>query len=148
MKEKKRFEWTKEDEDAFQELKKYLSFAPLLVKPLDGEPLLLYLSVSYSVVSAVLAKDLNGDQHPIYYVNKSLLDPETRYSHLEKLILALVAASTKLIHYFETHHIHVRTDYPLKNFMRKPEMSRRMEKLSVNLSTFDIKYEPRSVIKI
>ena len=117
------------------------------MKPIDGEPLILYLSVSSNAVSAVLVKDLNGDQHPIYYVSKSLLDPETRYSYLEKLILALVTASTKLRHYFETHTIHVKTNYPIKNVMRKPKMLGRMAKWSVKLSTVDIRYEPRSAIK-
>ena len=109
LKKNKRFEWTEEHEKAFQ--------------PIDGKLFLLYLAVSSNAVSAVLATDLNGNQHPIYYVTKSLLDPETRYSHLEKLILALVTASTKLRHYFETHTIHVKTNYPIKNVMRKPEMS-------------------------
>ena len=71
----------------------------------NREPLLLYLSVSSNTVSAILAKDLYGGQHHIYYVSKSLLDPETRYSYLEKLILSLVTTSTKLRHYFETHPI-------------------------------------------
>ena len=46
LKKNKRFEWTEDHEKAFQELKKYLSSVPLLVKPIDGEPLLLYLLVS------------------------------------------------------------------------------------------------------
>ena len=104
------------------------------MKPEDGEPLYLYLAVSRNAVSAVLVKDHEGQQHPIYYVSKSLLNAETRYSHLEKLILALVMASTKLRHYFETHCIHVRTNYPMKNVLRKPEMSGRMAKWSVKLS--------------
>ncbi|KAL4581685.1 hypothetical protein LXL04_006212 [Taraxacum kok-saghyz] len=123
------------------------STPPLLVKPIDAEPLILYLAVSSHTVSAVLVKDLEGDQHPVYYVSKSLLDPETRYSHLEKLILALVMASTKLRHYFETHPIHVKTNYPIKSVMRKPEMSGRMAKWSVKLSTYNIIYEPKTAIK-
>ena len=107
LKKNKRFEWTKEHVDAFQELKKYLSSAPILVKPLDGEPFLLYLLVSSNAVSAILAKDLNGDQHSIYYVNTILLDLETRYSNLEKLIPALVTTSSKLRQYFEMHPINV-----------------------------------------
>ena len=114
---------------------------------LDGEPLLLYLSVSSNAVSVVLVKDIDGDQHPIYYVSKILLDPETRYSHLEKIILALVTTSTTLRRYFEKHQIIVRTYYPIKNVTRKTEMSGRMEKWSIKLSTYDLKYEPRSSIK-
>ncbi|KAJ0856311.1 putative ribonuclease H [Helianthus annuus] len=117
------------------------------MKPKNGEPLSLYLAVSGNAVSAVLIKDHEGQQYPVYYVSKSLLDAETRYSHLEKLILALVMASTKLRHYFETHRIHVKTNYPVKNVLRKPEMSGRMAKWSVKLSAYDLVYEPRNAIK-
>ena len=117
------------------------------MKPEDGEPLTLYLAVSGNAVSAVLVKDYEGQQHPIYYVSKSLLDAETRYSHLEKLILALVMAATKLRHYFETHCIHVKTNYPIKSVLRKPEMSGRMAKWAVKMSAYDIVYEPRTAIK-
>ena len=56
-------------------------------------------------------------------------------------------ASTKLRHYFETHRIHVKTNYPVKNVLRKPEISGRMAKWSVKLSAFDLVYEPRNAIK-
>ena len=69
------------------------------------------------------------------------------YSCIEKLILALVTTSTKLRHYFETHTINVRTSYPIKNLMKKPEMSGRMEKWSVKLRTYDVKYVPRLTMK-
>ena len=89
LKKTKKFEWTKEHEDGFQEIKKYLSSTSLLVKPLDGEPLLQNIFVSPNAISAILAKNLDRIQHTIYYVSKSLFNPETKYSHLEKLILAL-----------------------------------------------------------
>ncbi|KAD7477151.1 hypothetical protein E3N88_00287 [Mikania micrantha] len=117
------------------------------MRPEDGEPLSLYLAVSRTTVSAVLVKDHQGSQHPVYYVSKSLVDAETRYSHLEKLILALVMASTKLRHYFETHRIHIKTNYPVKSVLRKPELSGRMEKRSVKLSIYDLIYESRTTIK-
>ena len=99
-------------------------------------------------VSAVLVKDVDGLQHPIYYVSKSLLQAETRYSSLEKLSLALIMACIKLKPYFESHPICVRTNYPLKTIMSKPELSGRMSKWSVRLSTYDLTYEPRTSIKL
>ncbi|KAI3744713.1 hypothetical protein L1987_57804 [Smallanthus sonchifolius] len=147
LKKNKRFEWEEEHEQALQSLKEYLSSAPLLMKPEDGELLSLYLAVSRSTISNVLVKDHEGQQHPVYYVSKSLLPVETRYSHLEKLILALIMASTKLRHYFETHAIHVKTNYPIKCVLRKPEMSGRMAKWPVKLSAYDLIYEPRIAIK-
>ncbi|XP_074265474.1 uncharacterized protein LOC141587908 [Silene latifolia] len=72
---------------------------------------------------------------------------ETRYTSFEKLTLALVTASYKLRPYFESHTIHVITNYPLKTIMRKPELSGRMTKWSVHLSGYDLQFEPRTAIK-
>jgi len=62
-----------------------------------GEDLFMYLSVSKHAVSTVLLRD-QGVQQPIYYVNKTLVDAETRYLPLEKLVLALVYSTRKLPH--------------------------------------------------
>ena len=59
----------------------------------------MYLSVSDHAVSVMLLKD-QGVQHPIYYISKTLVDAETRYLPLEKLVFALVHATRKLLHYF------------------------------------------------
>ena len=147
LKKNQKFEWTAQHEEALGSLKKYLSTAPLLMKTVDGEPLSLYLAVSGNAISAVLVKDHENQQHPVYYVSKSLLDAESRYSYLEKLILALIMASTKLRHYFETHTIHVKTNFPIKSVLRKPELSGRMAKWAVKLSAYDIYYDPRTAIK-
>ncbi|KAI3810642.1 hypothetical protein L1987_20263 [Smallanthus sonchifolius] len=78
----KRFEWEEKHEQALQSLKEYLSSAPLLMKPEDGEPISLYLVVSRSTVSAVLVKDHEGQQYQVYYISKSLLAVETRKSEM------------------------------------------------------------------
>ncbi|XP_056688000.1 uncharacterized protein [Spinacia oleracea] len=117
------------------------------VQPKEGEVLQLYLAVSSTAVSAVLAHEDETQQLPIYYISKSLLEAETRYSSLEKLVLALVTAAKKLRHYFETHQIAVMTNYPIQSVMRRPELTGRMEKLTMALGSFDIKYQPRTAVK-
>ena len=72
----------------------------------------MYLSVFNHVISAVLLRDQEV-QHLIYYISKTLVDAETRYLPLEKLVLALVHATRKLPHYFQAHTIYVLTEYPL-----------------------------------
>ena len=59
----------------------------------------MYLLVSEHVVSAMLLRD-QGVQQLIYYVNKTLVNVESRYLLLEKLVLVLVHATRKLPHYF------------------------------------------------
>ncbi|KAJ9552535.1 hypothetical protein OSB04_016580, partial [Centaurea solstitialis] len=108
------FSWTDEHEKALQELKQYMTSPPLLTKPVEGESLQLYLAVSKNATSAVLVREEDQQQRPIYYVSKSFLDAETRYTSMEKLLLGLMTAAKKLRHYFESHHVIVVTNYPLK----------------------------------
>jgi hypothetical protein len=49
------FVWTDKAEEAFQELKRYLTSSSVLVAPEPGEPLLLYIAAIAEVVSMVLA---------------------------------------------------------------------------------------------
>uniref|UniRef100_A0A803NF14 Uncharacterized protein n=1 Tax=Chenopodium quinoa TaxID=63459 RepID=A0A803NF14_CHEQI len=39
------------------------------------------------------------------------------------------------------------TNYPIKSVLSKPELTERMGKWSISLSTFDIEYQPRRAIK-
>ena len=66
---------------------------------------------------------------------------------MEKLILALVTAARKLRPYFQAHTIEVPTEYPMKQVLHKPETSERLMKWAIELSEFDIRYNPKTVIK-
>jgi len=147
LKKQNQFEWTDECQQALKDLKWYLSKTSLLAKPKDGERLIIYLAVSEMAVSAVLVREDKGKQSPIYYVSKSLLDAETRYPHLEELALVLVMASRRLRPYFQYHPISVITAYPLRNILHKQELSGRLAKWAIELSEYDIIYQPRTVIE-
>ena len=66
---------------------------------------------------------------------------------IEKLAFALITASRKLKHYFQAHVINVMTDHPLKKTMNKLEAAGRLIQWAVELSEFDIQYQPRHAIK-
>src|SRR4051812_23971074 len=56
MKRKGPFEWSKEADKAFQDLKRYLTSPPVMVAPRPTEPLLLYLAATpYSASAALVA---------------------------------------------------------------------------------------------
>jgi len=112
LKKWKGFQWDEECDKAFQDLKEYLVQAPMLTAPDFGEDLFMYLSVSDHAMSAVLLRD-KGVQQPVYYISKTLIDAETRYLSLEKLMLALIHATRKLLHYFQAHTVYVLIEYPL-----------------------------------
>jgi hypothetical protein len=54
MRKSRPFFWTEEAEEAFQELKQYLTSPPVMVAPEPGKPLLLYVVATIDVIRMVL----------------------------------------------------------------------------------------------
>lgn len=82
------FQWGPEQQQAFDELKKYLTKLTTLTKPSVGAVLLIYLAASPTTVSAVLVEDKkHGNkmkQFPIYFVSEALSGAKLNYSELKK----------------------------------------------------------------
>ncbi|KAL0394798.1 UNVERIFIED_CONTAM: Retrovirus-related Pol polyprotein from transposon opus [Sesamum latifolium] len=97
------FKWDAPCQQAFEELKSYLTGLPLLVKPSSGDPLYLYLLATSQAVSSVLIREEEGKQMLIYYVSKVLNDAEGRYTLVKKMALALVITARRLRPYFLSH---------------------------------------------
>ena len=146
LKKWKGFRWNEECDRAFQDLKEYLTQAPMLTAPEPEEDLFIYLSMSDHAVNVVLLKDQEVQQ-PAYYISKTLVDTETRYLPLEKLVLALVHATRKLPHYFQAHIVYVLTEYPLQSLLKRSDFTDRIAKWGTRLGSFDIRYKPRSSMK-
>ncbi|XP_072083529.1 uncharacterized protein [Arachis hypogaea] len=147
LKKQTRFNWNKDCEASFQKLKTILSSPPILQKPNSGKPLLLYLSVTSNAVSSVLVTEVKDKQEPVYFVSKLLQNAELRYPPTKKLAYALILRARRLRHYFQSNQIIVKTNQPLRKILTRPEVSGRLTKWSIELSEFDIVYEPRSAIK-
>ncbi|XP_073128452.1 uncharacterized protein [Henckelia pumila] len=74
----KGFQWTEECQQAFDELKVHLTSPPLLVKPNEGDTLLIYLAISAEVVSAVLVSEVGHEHKPVYYISQTLHGAEIK----------------------------------------------------------------------
>jgi hypothetical protein len=76
-----------------------------------NETLLLYISASTQVVSAVLVAEWPEEGHqypiqrPVYYVSEVLSVSKVRYLQPQKMLYALFITSRKLRHYFQSHKI-------------------------------------------
>ncbi|XP_057723565.1 uncharacterized protein LOC130939480 [Arachis stenosperma] len=147
MKKGMAFEWTPACEEAFQHFKEILAAPPVLGKPKDGEPLYLYLAITSEALAAVLVREDGKAQQPIYFISRALQGAELRYSKLEKLALALLTSSRRLKQYFQSHQVVVRTDQGIRQVLQKPDLAGRMMTWSIELSQYDIRYEPRQAIK-
>jgi dsDNA-binding SOS-regulon protein len=60
-------------EEAFQELKRYLTSPPVMVAPEPGEHLLLYIAATLEAVSMVLAAE-RPDPHGLHVLGSSSID--------------------------------------------------------------------------
>lgn len=54
------FEWTQKADQAFRDLKEYLATPPIMVAPLQNEPLFLYLTATSQIASVVLVAEWEG----------------------------------------------------------------------------------------
>ena len=143
----KDFRWIEECVTTFEDLKQYLSSPPILSKPNKEEVLYAYLAVMDYAVSFILVRNEDGIQRPVYYINKSLQEAETRYLSLEKAVLAIAYATRKLPHYFQAYTVVVLTQLLLQALLRKSDYTGRIAKWGTMLEAYDVKYMPRIAIK-
>uniref|UniRef100_A0A2N9GCT6 Integrase catalytic domain-containing protein n=1 Tax=Fagus sylvatica TaxID=28930 RepID=A0A2N9GCT6_FAGSY len=104
-------------------------------------------SVSEHAVSAVLVRETNEGQRPVFFVSKTMDETESRYLPLEKAALALIQAAKKLPHYFQANTVTVLTDLPLKMLMHSSDFSGRITRWGVHLGSLGVEYKPRTSIK-
>jgi len=147
LKKNEKFQWTLECENAFLRLKEYLSQPPVLSRPQKGHPLQLYITVTEHAISSVLVQDREDKQYPVYFVSRLLHGAEKWYPTLEKAALAIVTSARKLRHYFQSFSVQIKTDLPVKQILKRPDMTGRLVKWAIELAEYDITYEQRGPIK-
>jgi len=82
-----KFEWSKEAEQAFLDIKSRLASRPILVPP--------DFTKSFSIlvaIEAALVQEVNGLEHPICYLSRKLNKHQRNYAVNEKEALALLTA--------------------------------------------------------
>jgi hypothetical protein len=77
-------------QEAFEKIKEYLSTPPVLCALRRGVPFKLYIAAKEKIIGAVLTQEDKGKEYVIAYLGHRLHDPETRYAHIEKIMLIIV----------------------------------------------------------
>ncbi|KAI5335039.1 hypothetical protein L3X38_025172 [Prunus dulcis] len=95
--QKRAITWTTECDNAFTQLKEYMSKAPPLSTPEPGDILTIYLFVSAMAVSSVLIRPHEGAEHPMHYVSEALQDTKPQTSG--KLVKCAIELGEFDIHY-------------------------------------------------
>lgn len=123
----------------YPHLKRYLIHTPVLSSPIPGRPLLLYVSITDTAVSA--QHDDTGKKGAIDLVSQTLLDYETHYTQIEKHCLAVVWATKKLRQTMLSYPVKLlaRKD-PIKYLFEKPAITGRRSRWQRMLSEFAMTY--------
>nr|AAM08814.1 Putative retroelement [Oryza sativa Japonica Group] len=79
LKKEADFTWGAKQQEAFEELKRYLSTPPVVRAPKAGKPIRLYIASEDKVIGAVLTQEEDGKVYIITYLSRHLLDAETRH---------------------------------------------------------------------
>ena len=75
-----------------------------------------------------MVREDRGIQKPVYYVSKALIDAQTRYTRIEKIVSALFITSRKSKHYFQSFLIVALIEYPLRTIMENSEANGKITK--------------------
>jgi hypothetical protein len=137
------FTWGAKQQEAFDEIKNYLTSPRVLQAPKSGVPFWLYIAAEQSVIGVVLTQETNGKEYVVAYESRRLLDANMRYTFIEKLCLSLYYACTKLRHYLLSSTCYVacqtnRIEYTLQ----KPILIGRVGKWAYALVEYDLHCEP------
>ena len=109
MKKMEKFTWTPQADEAFKQLKRMLSTAPVLAAPTEKEPMMLYIAATTRVVNIVMVverpeKDkAQSVQRPVYYASEVLSISKQNYPHYQKMCYGVYIAARKLKPYFQAN---------------------------------------------
>ncbi|GFT49660.1 retrovirus-related Pol polyprotein from transposon 412 [Trichonephila clavipes] len=144
---KQKFQWTKECEDSFLQLKEALTSSPILIYPQPDKPFILDTDASNESVGAVLSQEIDGQERVVAYWSKCLSKPERNYCVTRKELLAIVKAIEHFHHYLYGQKFLLRTDHAsltwLMNFRNtEGQVARWIQRL--NEYYFDIRHRKGS----
>ncbi|CAG9135828.1 unnamed protein product [Plutella xylostella] len=146
LNKKQRYEWSKECETAFKEIKKRLLNAPVLAHFDPELETVVTCDASPYGVSAVLAqRTREGAERPVLHASRTLSAAEKNYAQICREGLAVIFAVTKFHDYLYGRHFTLVTDCkPLASIFSEnkgiPSMAAsRLQRWAVILSAYDYK---------
>ena len=133
------FRWNKEQNTAFNQLKRALSTTPVRCIPDLSQPFQLETDASGFALGAVLSQEYDGIWHPVAFESRKMSPAECNYPIHEQELLALVNALKVWRHYLLGSTITVYTDHQsLETFMDHKHLSRRQARWLEVLAEFDL----------
>ncbi|KAH9743537.1 hypothetical protein KPL70_003340 [Citrus sinensis] len=140
----KPFYFDKECHQAFEELKKALITAPVIISPDWTLPFKLMCDASDHSVGGVLRQRRDKVFHSIYYASKTLTQTQINYTTIEKELLAVVFAFDKFKAYLVGTRVTVYIDHAaIKYLISKKDTKPRLIRWILLLQEFDLEIKDR-----
>ena len=137
---KAKWEWTSDQQKAFEALKMAITTAPVLRMPLDDGKYKVEADSSDYATGAVLSQEQDGRWHPIAFLSRSLSDTECNYDIFDKEMLVIIRALEEWRHHLQgaKEPFEIWTDHQnLKYFTTMKKLNRRQARWALFLSEFN-----------
>jgi hypothetical protein len=137
------FVWDTTTNKAFDALKLTLTHTPLLFPPHYNRDYFMYLTASDSTIAMVLVQeDDSHGENVIYYLSRSLTIIETKYLHVEKLVLVIVQVVQHFWHYIILRKTTVISNCnPMQHILTRQLLGGKYSKWIVILHEFDLEFK-------
>ncbi|KAL7859568.1 hypothetical protein SRHO_G00147150 [Serrasalmus rhombeus] len=140
--------WSERCQYSFDELKRWLTTAPVLAYADFNLPFILKVDASHSGLGAVLSQEQGGKVRPVAYASRGLRPTErnmTNYSSMKLEFLALKWAMTeKFREYLLGHHCTVYTDNNPLSHLSSAKLGALEQRWAAQLASFDFEIKYRS----
>ena len=134
-----KFVWDEDCQKSFEELKAYLTTAPIVRAPNWKLPFEVMCDASDLTIGAVLRQREEGKPYVVYYARKKLNEAQRNYTTTEKELLAMVYALEKFRAYLVGLDIVIFTDHSaLKYLLTKKNFKARLIRWVLLLQEFNL----------
>lgn len=134
----RRFDWAKEQQDAFDKLKEELANCVTLTHLNDKDPVILKTDASLIGVAGILIQQQTDGLRIVACVSRHLTPAEKNYSPMELEALAVIYSLKKFRHFLLGRHVKIITDHvALKVLNSRTTRNARVERWALALSEYD-----------
>ena len=138
IKQTQAFKWTDTEQQAFEQLKRAVVQAPVLILPNMSTPFVVTTDASGFAIGATLSQDQGRGLQPIAYMSRKMTPAQKNYPVHEQELLAVVSALQEWRHYLHGSKFTVVTDHhSLQHFQTQPHLSTRQARWAEFLAEFD-----------
>ena len=143
-----KFAWDEDCQRSFEELKTYLTTAPIVRAPNWKLPFEVMCDASDLAIGAVLGQREDGKPYVVYYASKTLNEAQRNYTTTKKELLAVVYALDKFCAYLVGSDFIIFTDHStLKYLLTNQDSKARLIRWVLLLQEFNLQIKDKKGVQ-